>query len=146
MRAYRISPDPKLQEIALAKSAALAAFPRPVPVVCHSDLHLQNLIERDGSLILLDWEYAHVADPLWDVAGWSANNDFDAEAQREFLGAYLGQAPDAGETARFRQLYWLYDYVCLLWSRVYLAAGRDHAGGIAARATLLDARLRNPAN
>ncbi len=44
-------------------------------VVCHSDLHPMNLICGAESLILLDWEYAHVADPLWDLAGWSANND-----------------------------------------------------------------------
>ena len=144
--AYRVALDPKLREAAAAKTAALAALPRPAPVVCHSDLHPQNLIECDGALRLLDWEYAHVGDPLWDVAGWSANNDFDGELQREFMRAYLGKAPDAGETARLVLLRWLYDYVCLLWSEVYLAARRVAAADIAARATLLDARLRNPAN
>ena len=52
-----------------------------------------NLIERDESLILLDWEYAHVADRLWDLAGWSANNDFEAEVQRSLLTRYLASAP-----------------------------------------------------
>jgi thiamine kinase len=146
MEAYRFPLDALLCETAVSKAAALAAHIKPAGVVCHSDLHLQNLLERDGSLLLLDWEYAHVSDPLWDVAGWSANNDFDTQMQREFMSAYLGKAPNADEWARFRLLYWLYDYVCLLWSGVYLDSRRDHAAGIAARATLLDARLRNPAN
>jgi thiamine kinase len=140
---YRGRPDPFLQETAASKTKDLAALPRPPGVVCHSDLHLQNLIECDASLMLLDWEYAHVSDPFWDVAGWSANNDFDLASQRQLLTAYLGEAPTPHQSARFRLLYWLYDYVCLLWSELYLASRRDPAGSIAARATLLDARLRN---
>ncbi len=49
-------------------------------VLCHSDLHTLNLIDRGDSLVLLDWEYAHAADPYWDLAGWSANNDFEDPA------------------------------------------------------------------
>jgi hypothetical protein len=36
-------------------------------------------------------------------------------------------------------LVWLYDYVCLLWSELYLSQRGD--GGVAARARLLAARL-----
>ncbi|HEY2677194.1 MAG TPA: choline/ethanolamine kinase family protein [Steroidobacteraceae bacterium] len=143
---YRGRPDSILQEIAASKTADLAALSKPRDVVCHSDLHLQNLIECDASLMLLDWEYAHVSDPLWDVAGWSANNDFDHESQRELLTAYLGKVAAADDLARFRLLCWLYDYVCLLWSGLYLASRGDPAGSVAARATLLDARLRIPAH
>ena len=49
--------------------AALAALPNLDPVVCHSDLHTLNLIDCGDSLVLLDWEYAHASDPLWDLAG-----------------------------------------------------------------------------
>ncbi len=85
------SSDPALRRAALARAQALSELPRAVGVVCHSDLHAMNVLQEDDSLILLDWEYAHVTDPLWDLAGWCANNDFDAEVQRVLLTRYLGQ-------------------------------------------------------
>ncbi len=130
---------------ALTRAQALQ-WPGPAGVVCHSDLHAMNLIEEDGSLILLDWEYAHVADPLWDLAGWCANNDFDAELQRDLLTRYSGSAPNLSQWQRFRSLLALYDYVCLLWSQLYLAVRGAAADGVAERARLLDARLRLPAH
>ena len=45
----------------------LQEFARLAPavgVVCHSDLHRMNLLEDGGTLMLLDWEYAHVSDPF----------------------------------------------------------------------------------
>jgi thiamine kinase-like enzyme len=132
--------------------AALAALPGVDPVLCHSDLHTLNLIDRSGSLILLDWEYAHASDPLWDLAGWGANNDFEDPIRHELLGSYLGRPPSGGEWLRLQLLSWLYDYVCLLWSELYLnlqrAARADVAvqgdaamDGVSARARELAARL-----
>ena len=60
---------------ATARLAALAASPPLAPVLCHSDLHPQNVVVGDHGLVLLDWEYAHVSEPLWDLAGWICNND-----------------------------------------------------------------------
>ena len=132
--------------------AALAALPGVDPVLCHSDLHTLNLIDRGGSLILLDWEYAHASDPAWDLAGWGANNDFEDPIRHELLGSYLGRPPSGGECLRLQLLSWLYDYVCLLWSELYLnlqrAARADVAvqgdaamDGVSARARELAARL-----
>jgi thiamine kinase-like enzyme len=147
-----------LRPAAHVRLAELAALPSVAPVVCHSDLHILNLIDRAPSLLLLDWEYAHVSDPMWDLAGWSANNDFDAALTLDLLSNYLGRTPTDGEYLRLRVLGWLYDYVCLLWSGLYLklsgsAAERDAAESaadgrsadgrdeISARADLLAARL-----
>lgn len=124
----------------------LAELPAPTGVVCHSDLHAMNVIQVDETLTLLDWEYAHVSDPLWDLAGWAANNDFEPEKQRELLMNYLGTAPTPLEWQRMRLLMWLYDYVCLLWSELCLNTRRGGVNGIRERATLLDARLRLPAH
>jgi thiamine kinase len=134
--------DGSLRTAAESRWQQLAELPPAVGVVCHSDLHAMNLIEVDETLTLLDWEYAHVSDPLWDLAGWAANNDFEPETQRELLMIYLGIAPAAAQCKRLRLLMWLYDYVCLLWSELYLNTRRDGVNGIRQRATLLDARLR----
>jgi thiamine kinase-like enzyme len=140
------SSDPALRKAALARAQVLLKMPGAVGVVCHSDLHAMNLIQQGESLILLDWEYAHVTDALWDLAGWCANNDFDAENQRALLTRYLGSAPNSSQWQRFRSLLGLYDYVCLLWSQLYLSVRGRAEDGVAERARLLDARLRLPAH
>jgi thiamine kinase-like enzyme len=140
------SSDPVLRREALVRAQAWLELPRVIGVVCHSDLHTLNLIQENDSLILLDWEYAHVTDPLWDLAGWCANNDFDAELQWGLLRRYLGNAPILSEWHRFKLLLALYDYVCLLWSQLYLNVRGEEAHGVAERARVLDARLRLPAH
>ncbi len=145
LRRTSAASDPELRKAALTRAQALE-LPGAAGVVCHSDLHAMNLIEEDDSLILLDWEYAHVTDPLWDLAGWCANNDFEADVQRALLIRYLGIAPNSRQWQRFRLLLALYDYVCLLWSRLYLTVRDTAADGVAERARLLDARLRLPAH
>ena len=132
--------------------ASLGALPPPPAVVCHSDLHLMNLIERPADagglspLMLLDWEYAHLSEAFWDLAGWSANNDFADPLLRSLLCAYLGREPRETEWTRCKLLVWLYDYVCLLWSRLYLNSHRGGAAveAIAARAGALQERLLPP--
>jgi thiamine kinase len=133
---------------AAARLASLEALPQVAGVVCHSDVHLMNVLEcplQDGStspLLLLDWEYAHVSEPFWDLAGWSANNDFSDRLLRELLAAYLGRPPDDYEWTRCKLLVWLYDYVCLLWSRLYLKLRRGGVtDDIETRAGVLNARL-----
>lgn len=138
--------DPSLRSAALTRTQALAELPRAIGVVCHSDLHSLNVLQEGDGLILLDWEYAHVTDPLWDLAGWCANNDFEAEMQRRLLTCYFGNPLISSQWQRFRLLLALYDYVCLLWSQLYLTVRSEGANGIAERARLLDARLRLPAH
>jgi thiamine kinase-like enzyme len=129
-----------LRTAASRRLAALAALPAVDPVVCHSDLHTLNLVDRGLSLVLLDWEYAHAADPLWDLAGWSANNDFDDEIRQALFASYAGRPPTPVENLRLQLLGWLYDYVCLLWCDLYSTL---HAaqGTMAPRVQKLNARL-----
>jgi thiamine kinase-like enzyme len=146
-----------LRTAAAERLAALAALPNVDPTVCHSDLHTLNLIDRGDSLVLLDWEYAHASDPLWDLAGWGANNDFEDELKHELLMSYTGRPPTADECQRLRLLGWLYDYVCLLWSELYLNLCGDvrpgiavqdgaAAGEVSGRAERLAERLMHPSS
>ncbi len=124
-------------------AAELGGLPGVDFVVCHSDLHGQNVIDSGRELFLLDWEYAHVTDPFWDLAGWSANNDFEDDARRDLLTLYLARPPTREEWSRLRLLGWLYDYVCLLWSELYLRLrGRAAGAGPQAAADSVSGRLR----
>jgi thiamine kinase-like enzyme len=128
-----------LRDTAALRLAALEALPRVDAVLCHSDLHTLNLIDCGQSLLLLDWEYAHATDPLWDLAGWSANNDFSDEQVLDLITSYACRPPTHEEFLRLRILGWLYDFVCLLWCRLWPNAPEE--GGVAARARQIEARL-----
>lgn len=150
-----LSPIPGGSAGMLAESAAraicsLGALPAPAaPVVCHSDLHRLNVLQRHGAatgcrLLLLDWEYAHVADGYWDLAGWSANGDLPAAAEQALLARYEGAPPTKLQWARFRLLYWLYDYICLLWIELFVGLRPAESGAMAPRAAWLERRLSLP--
>lgn len=141
---YAADAHPALQSSLEARLAALARLPPPAPVLCHSDLHVQNLIAADHGLVLLDWEYAHVSEPFWDLAGWAANNDLGARSRHLLLAGYLGREPRAQDAVRLQLLLWLYDYVCLLWSELHLTLRAGTAGeAIRTRAQSLAERLHN---
>jgi thiamine kinase len=101
--------------------------------LCHSDLHHLNVID-DGGLQLLDWEYAHLGDPYWDLAAWIGNHDLDSHGAERLLGDYLGHCATAADGERLQCLTWLFDYVCWLWCAV--AAERRHEGTAVARELL----------
>src|SRR5258707_12030554 len=99
---------PALPTAPVSRARQSGEPPLAAGVVCHSDLHAMNLIRGAESLILVDWEYAHVADPLWDLAGWSANNDLEPGAQWTLLSDYLQTTPAQQDWRRLRLFLWLY--------------------------------------
>jgi thiamine kinase-like enzyme len=134
-----------LQAEAGRRLGALEALPHPPRVLCHSDLHPANLVATQGGLVLLDWEYAHVSEALWDVAGWACNNDLSPAARAFLLASYLERRASAEEAQRLEDLAWLYDYVCWLWSEVYCGAARAANGVILERGRILAGRLSRAA-
>jgi thiamine kinase-like enzyme len=56
--------------------------------LCHNDPHHLNFLD-DGSLWLIDWEYAGMGDPLYDLAGVGLK--LDREGQDLLLRTYYGE-------------------------------------------------------
>ncbi len=129
--------------------ARLAAWARLTPrrdALCHGDLHVGNLLTEARRLWVIDWEYAHVSHPFWDLAGWITNVDLDPWQARTLLAAYLGREPRADERDALDTAAWLFDYVSLLWSALVLAGGAGPAAAdLAAQARLRAARLASGA-
>jgi thiamine kinase-like enzyme len=139
---YRRRQAPRAAARADALLAALERLPAASPVLCHGDLHRLNLIDGDGALVALDWEYSHVSDPLWDLAGWSSNSDLGDEARYRLLSSYLERPPSPTDWSRLQVLAALYDTLCLLWSELYLTQRPDGADqGLLDRMQQLSARL-----
>jgi thiamine kinase len=136
------APAPELRGAAEARLTWLGASRPVAPVLCHSDLHRFNVLVG-SRIFLLDWEYAHVSDGFWDLAGWIANNDWPTADADRLLARYLGRSAEPGECARLRVLEWLYDYVCLLWSELHLSQRSEETSrDVCRRMTLIEARLK----
>ena len=79
--------------------AALARHPL-APVPCHNDLLAANFIGDGERLWIVDWEYAGMGDPAFDLANFAVNNGLDEEADGVLLETYGGD-PDAHVLMRF---------------------------------------------
>ncbi|MCW3019479.1 MAG: phosphotransferase [Solirubrobacterales bacterium] len=79
-------------------AVALAPYePRP----CHNDLLAGNIISsrEDGAVLIVDWEYAGMGHPCFDLGNLSVNNDFDEAADERLLRAYYGEPPSDARRA-----------------------------------------------
>jgi thiamine kinase-like enzyme len=87
-------------------------------VLCHSDLHHRNVIESER-VRLLDWEYAGVTEPAYDLASFAQSNDLTSANKRLLLDAY-DASPALDE--RFHLHCALFDWICVLWLAAVNAA------------------------
>jgi thiamine kinase-like enzyme len=81
---------------ALAVSARIAAVLAPWrPRPCHNDLLAGNIIcsRPDRGLLIVDWEYAGMGHPCFDLGNLSVNNDFQEIDDERLLSSYYGEPP-----------------------------------------------------
>jgi thiamine kinase-like enzyme len=58
--------------------------PRP----CHNDLLAANFVHAGDRLWIVDWEYAGMGDPAFDLANFAVSNELDAAGDEALLAAY----------------------------------------------------------
>lgn len=64
-------------------------------VLCHNDPYHLNVLD-DGKLWFVDWEYAGMGDPMFDLAG--AGYSFEPAGRERLLQAYFGDVTDEHRT------------------------------------------------
>lgn len=72
-----------------------ASGSKSAPVPCHNDLLAANFIDDGTTIRILDWEYAAMGDPLFDLANFAANLMLDQSGCANLLDAYGGPAGPA---------------------------------------------------
>lgn len=70
-------------------------------VPCHNDLLAANFIHDGDRVWIVDWEYAGMGDPAFDLANYAVNNGLDEEGDRALLSAYGSSDEDAHVLMRF---------------------------------------------
>ena len=87
-------PDPFTRAHELARRiAARRANQQPTP--CHNDLLNANFIDDGERLVIVDWEYAGMGDPFFDLANFSINHELDEVGRAQLLSGYGGDASQA---------------------------------------------------
>ena len=89
-------------------------------VPCHCDYQPTNLVINGDKLYVLDWEFAGMNDPFYDIACYG-NAGFDKALS--LLEAYVGHKPTKEELKR---LYFHRAFQCLQWFNV--AIFKDKVG------------------
>lgn len=89
--------------------------------LCHNDIHALNIID-DGTLRLIDWEYAGLGERFFDLASLCVYHRYDRQQREQLLLAYADRnqaaQPDAQQLHRLELACWLFDYVRDLWTQV----------------------------
>ena len=68
---------------------------------CHNDLLAANFIADGERLWIVDWEYAGMGDPYFDLANFAVNNELDGDGERRLLEAYGADDLDGFVLMRF---------------------------------------------
>jgi thiamine kinase-like enzyme len=95
-----------------------SAIPDPghQSVLCHNDLLPANFLASDAGIRLIDWEYAAMGDPYFDLGNFAVNNGLGPAEEEAFLGAYLGEPPGRHRLARLRAMRFMSDFREAMWA------------------------------
>jgi thiamine kinase len=85
--------------------------------LCHNDVHHLNLMSDGKQLWLLDWEYAGIGDPFFDLAAVCCYHDYNQALRNQLLLAYRGELTN-DDAQRLQRMCWLFDYIKVLWLTV----------------------------
>ena len=100
-----------------AEGILTAAPPHPSAVLCHNDLVAENIIRVPGpGLVLIDWEYAGMGDPYFDLAVVIRHHGLADDLAGHFLGSYLARAPLQAERSHLAHQCDFYGVLLDLWN------------------------------
>ncbi|GAA5525848.1 thiamine kinase [Microbulbifer aestuariivivens] len=100
------------------KLADLAASARR-DCLCHNDLSTGNLIVTgDAGLLAIDWEYAAMGDPFYDLAVVIEDHCLNLAEQKVLLEEYLDEFVSHLDWQRLYRWRIIYKYLCILWYSV----------------------------
>lgn len=105
--------DAELLSMRAALQARMNGAPDDERCLCHMDPTPANWIETaDGKLVLLDWEYAAIGHPLWDLAALLQETNLSEADEARILKAYGVRNYRQWDFARAQM-----NYLSALWYR-----------------------------
>nr|WP_237457369.1 phosphotransferase [Pseudomaricurvus sp. HS19] len=87
----------------------------PLRCLCHNDLIPANMLVDDSGCVLLDWEYAAVNAPGFDLATLAEHGDLNDDQLKQLLRAYSGGQDTAGLLSQANAFRPVVRYLEWLW-------------------------------
>jgi thiamine kinase-like enzyme len=94
-----------------------ASLPPFSPRFCHNDLLNANFIDDGATIRIVDWEYAGMGDPFFDLGNFAVNHELEPAGERVLLEAYAGECREA-DLARLRLMRLMSDFREAMWGVV----------------------------
>ncbi len=104
---------PSLLEILLQKINCFHTIMPKVPT--HLDLHAGNILDQGEQMFLIDWEYAAMSDPFFDLATSTSAENFSDDEMQALLQCYLERNPTVEEINYFYKMRILADARWAVW-------------------------------
>jgi thiamine kinase-like enzyme len=114
-RGVRIPVEYELAQ-SVTRRIELAFLTNPVELrPCHNDLLNANFIDDGTRIRIVDWEYAGMGDPFFDLGNFSINHELTADEDAELLAAYDGGAVRPARLARLTLMRTVSDFREAMW-------------------------------
>jgi len=117
LAAARGVPIPPEYEVAqsFARRIELACLTSPIEMrPCHNDLLNANFIDDGTRIRIVDWEYAGMGDPFFDLGNFSVNHGLTPDEDAEVLRAYEGDVR-SDRLARLTLMRTMSDFREAMW-------------------------------
>jgi len=112
--------------------------PRP----CHNDLLNANFIDDGHRIRIIDWEYAGMGDPFFDLGNFSINHELEADEDVLLLEAYDGSV-EPRRLARLTLMRVVSDFREAMWGVLQQGVSTLDVDFVAYAAGSFDRLLRN---
>ncbi|HTC85387.1 MAG TPA: phosphotransferase [Candidatus Acidoferrum sp.] len=102
--------------IAAGRRIELALLTNPLEMrPCHNDLLNANFIDDGTRIRIVDWEYAGMGDPFFDLGNFSVNHGLRSDEDALLLEAYDGAPPRPDRLARLLLMRVVSDFREATW-------------------------------
>ncbi len=101
---------------AIGRRIELALLSNPLDMrPCHNDLLNANFIDDGNRIRIVDWEYAGMGDPFFDLGNFSINHELTPDEDRILLEAYDGSRARPDRLARILLMRVVSDFREAMW-------------------------------
>jgi thiamine kinase-like enzyme len=97
---------------------AVRRHPDHQPLPCHNDLLTANFLHDGQRLMIVDWEYAGMGDPFFDLGNFAVNNELGEADDERLLQAYFGEPATPRRRAALKLFRFMSDFREAMWGVV----------------------------
>jgi len=98
--------------------SAVRDHPEHQPKPNHDDLLAANFLHDGDHVVIVDWEYAGMGDPFFDLGNFAVNNDLSDADEERLLEAYFGEPATQRRRAALKLFRFMSDFREAMWGVV----------------------------